>query len=438
MTRSAASRAAAGVSAIAIATGSPTKRTRSAGSGGCGATKITSLWWMTSSYGFVGSGACPTGLTPSATASAPVSTATTPGIARAAAVSTRTIVACAWGERTKHAYAWPGTLTSSPYVPRPTTRRASSLRRTGFPMPSRAELLRDVRNDTLRGRGLLELQRVAVGVVAQHLHAPARLHVLDVLDAFALERRLHRGVVRHFERGVARGGKDRRARAGRKDLGLDDVDLRKDPGLADPVTARLEVRTLEDVPAEDAAVEVLRPLRVGGHDALVLHANDVGSGGGFHDAIIIALHDASIEQPDLAFAHARSGARARAADLRSAPPPVGQGPRPRVRAVSPRRDPRRHRDERPQRRVDGLHRVRRDVQQAGAPRAPACRRGGVRERHRRDERVGALRSGSRGGGDHRHRRSQARRRRGEGARRGDRRGRRGRPRGWRGGGGGGA
>ena len=53
------------------------------------------------------------GFSPSAAASAPVRTAITPGVAPAAAMSMRPTRACAWGERTKHAYAWPGRLTSS-------------------------------------------------------------------------------------------------------------------------------------------------------------------------------------------------------------------------------------------------------------------------------------------------------------------------------------
>ena len=90
-TRSAASRAAAGVSATTMATMAPTKRARSAGIGGCGATKSTSRARMTSSWGFAGTGVCVIGFTPSAAASRPVSTAITPGAASAAAVSTRTI-----------------------------------------------------------------------------------------------------------------------------------------------------------------------------------------------------------------------------------------------------------------------------------------------------------------------------------------------------------
>ena len=50
-------------------------------------------------------GLCGIGLSPSATTSAPVSTASTPGIARAAAASIRSIRACACGERSTTACA---------------------------------------------------------------------------------------------------------------------------------------------------------------------------------------------------------------------------------------------------------------------------------------------------------------------------------------------
>ena len=102
-TRSAPSRAAADVSAMTMATTSPAKRTRSAGIGGCGATKDTWRLLTTSSWGLPGIGLCVSGLTPSAAASSPVSTAITPGVASAPAVSTRRMRAWAWGERTKHA-----------------------------------------------------------------------------------------------------------------------------------------------------------------------------------------------------------------------------------------------------------------------------------------------------------------------------------------------
>src|ERR1700681_4405888 len=42
----------------------------------------------------------------------------------------------AWLERTIQAYAWPGRLKSSVYLPLPRTRVSSSLRRTGCPTPN--------------------------------------------------------------------------------------------------------------------------------------------------------------------------------------------------------------------------------------------------------------------------------------------------------------
>jgi hypothetical protein len=102
-TRSAPSRAAPGVSAMTIAPISPTKPTRSAGIGGCAATKDTSRLRTSSSWGLPGIGLCVSGFTPSAAASSPVSTAITPGVARAAAVSTRPMRAWGCGERRKYA-----------------------------------------------------------------------------------------------------------------------------------------------------------------------------------------------------------------------------------------------------------------------------------------------------------------------------------------------
>src|SRR5207249_2678708 len=121
------------------------------------------------------------------------------------------------------------------------------------------------------GRGL-ELQRVAVRIVAQHLDAPARLRVLDVLDPLALERGLHRLVVGHLEAGVATERADGRAGTGRLHLRLDDVDLGKDARRTEPVATRRERRSEEHLESQHPAIEVLRPLRVGGRDALVLDA----------------------------------------------------------------------------------------------------------------------------------------------------------------------
>ena len=58
-------------------------------------------------------GMCGTGFSPSARTSAPVSTVSTPGIARAAEVSIDTMRAWACGERTTQAWAWPGKVKSS-------------------------------------------------------------------------------------------------------------------------------------------------------------------------------------------------------------------------------------------------------------------------------------------------------------------------------------
>src|SRR5262249_22632462 len=125
--------------------------------------------------------------------------------------------------------------------------------------------------------GRLELQRVAVGIVAQHLDASAGLDVLDVLDALALERGLHRLVVGDLEARVTGERADRRAGAGRHHVRLDNVNLGKDPRSADPVTVTLERRALQNLPPEHAAVEVLRPLGIGRHETFVLHADDVGA-----------------------------------------------------------------------------------------------------------------------------------------------------------------
>src|SRR5947208_859415 len=57
-----------------------------------------------------------------------------------------TIRACGWGERTITAQAWPGALASSLKRPRPVSRRASSLRRSAWPIAliRGASLLDDV------------------------------------------------------------------------------------------------------------------------------------------------------------------------------------------------------------------------------------------------------------------------------------------------------
>src|SRR5271168_563331 len=87
------------------------------------------------SGGLIAAGACGNGLMPSATRSAPVSTASTPGTASAGPLSIARMYACACGERTITAYACPGRLTSSLKLPAPVSRRRSSTRGSGCPMP---------------------------------------------------------------------------------------------------------------------------------------------------------------------------------------------------------------------------------------------------------------------------------------------------------------
>ena len=107
------------LSAITIATGSPTRRTLSvasrvnSGVGPAGANSASS-----------GSGAG----TVIASRSAPVRTATTPGSSRAAEASTESTSACANGERTNAACSIPGSLMSSTYRPAPVRMRGSSER----------------------------------------------------------------------------------------------------------------------------------------------------------------------------------------------------------------------------------------------------------------------------------------------------------------------
>ena len=72
---------------------------------------------------------------PSLARSAPVKTPRTPGAPCAALSSIDRITACACGERTMTAYAWPGWLMSSTKRPLPRNRRGSSKRDTDCPMP---------------------------------------------------------------------------------------------------------------------------------------------------------------------------------------------------------------------------------------------------------------------------------------------------------------
>src|SRR5690348_16672018 len=67
--------------------------------------------------------------------SAPVSTATTPGILLASEASMPLMRARACGERTNTARASPGRTTSSVYWPLPVMKRMSSFRRTAAPIP---------------------------------------------------------------------------------------------------------------------------------------------------------------------------------------------------------------------------------------------------------------------------------------------------------------
>src|SRR6185437_4493680 len=66
--------------------------------------------------------------------SAPVYTASTPGACFAASVRMARMRAWACGERTKQAYDWCGSVTSSVYCPAPVRKRASSLRSMRAPM----------------------------------------------------------------------------------------------------------------------------------------------------------------------------------------------------------------------------------------------------------------------------------------------------------------
>src|SRR5207244_12940040 len=166
----------------------------------------------------------------------------------------------------------PAIVTRTTTSPSRGTGSATSVSRTS-PAPWNTAARMAARSDGRR----LELERVAVGIVAQHLDAPARLGVLDVLDPLALERGLHRLVVGHLQAGVATERADGRAGAGRLHLRLDDVDLGKDARRAEPVATRRERRARQHLESKHPAIEVLRPLRVGGRDALVLDADHVRS-----------------------------------------------------------------------------------------------------------------------------------------------------------------
>src|SRR5437867_3309591 len=110
----------------------------------------------------------------------------------------------------------PAIVTWTTTSPSRGTGSATSVSRTS-PAPWNTAARMAARSDGRR----LELERVAVRVVAQHLDAPARLGVLDVLDPLALERGLHRVVVGHLEAGVTAARADRGAWPRRDHVRLD-------------------------------------------------------------------------------------------------------------------------------------------------------------------------------------------------------------------------
>src|SRR5215469_8220940 len=113
-----------------MATGSPTKRTRSTASSG-------SCHSPPSGKGAVSLGAPSVGGGGMSSKSATVSTATTPGTASAAEASMPVISACASGLRTNVTRAAPvssGTLMSSTYAPPTVSNLGSSVRATRVPM----------------------------------------------------------------------------------------------------------------------------------------------------------------------------------------------------------------------------------------------------------------------------------------------------------------
>src|SRR6185503_3812111 len=81
---------------------------------------------------------------PSLAASLPVRTATTPGALRASSVETLLILACACGERTKHAYAACAGAKSSAYRPAPRSRSSSSSRWRDWPSANFIESNRSI------------------------------------------------------------------------------------------------------------------------------------------------------------------------------------------------------------------------------------------------------------------------------------------------------
>jgi hypothetical protein len=93
---------------MTIATTSPTKRTRSPASAGCGARKATCWRRMISSWGLPGIGLCVSGLDAIGRRRPPVSTAITPGVARGRGVSMRPIARSARGASGRNTVDLPG------------------------------------------------------------------------------------------------------------------------------------------------------------------------------------------------------------------------------------------------------------------------------------------------------------------------------------------
>src|SRR6185369_11027363 len=92
-----------------------------------------------------------------------VKTRTTPGAAAAAAVSIRTIRACAWGERRNAAWSKPGRITSSMNRPSPRRNRGSSRRFTAA--PKNFAPITEVQPATihrLAGRGIMSVVSLTV------------------------------------------------------------------------------------------------------------------------------------------------------------------------------------------------------------------------------------------------------------------------------------
>src|SRR5712664_327836 len=170
-----------------MASASPAKRALSAGSGKCGAMKISepSRFARRMSGGLSENGRCGMDFSPSARKSAPVSTAITPGAARARAASIPAMRACACGERTMAAYTWPGRLTSSLKHPLPVSRRESSLRKTGIPIPAFTMGLSPPCS------GPREIRKPPDALLPRLVHDPSAHHRHDRLDVLDLHRGHH-------------------------------------------------------------------------------------------------------------------------------------------------------------------------------------------------------------------------------------------------------